>query len=218
MGPTPRVVVRHSAWRVLLSLNSAARGAAPGSSRSGPTRGASQHRDQPIDRDHQNVPLKPLDTACANQADHRHRPAPTPPPTPARQPCRLVAHTREMTIVVRPGLGLDREPDTGRRDRQRVDVPSSLPRQRVPECPPVRLKRRERAPDLVLGASAHAAAPGEQPPVASVEPEPRATTRMAPAADTAPAPATANASSTLPPLAIAATAALDSRWYCCRRA
>src|SRR5664279_5325683 len=90
-----------------------------------PTDRASQHRDQPIDRDHQNVLLKPLDAACANQADHWHRAASTPPPTPARRPRRLVAHPSEMAIVVRPRLRLDREPDAGRRDRQRVDVPSS---------------------------------------------------------------------------------------------
>ena len=67
-----------------------------------PTDRASQHRDQPIDRDHQNVLLKPLDAACANQADHWHRAASTPPPTPARQPRRLFAHPSEMAIVVRP--------------------------------------------------------------------------------------------------------------------
>ena len=136
-----------------------------------PTDRASQHRDQPIDRDHQNVLIKPLDAACANQADHWHRAASTPPPTPPRRPCRLVAHPREMTTVVRPRFRLNREPDAGRRDRQRVDVPSSSPRQRVPQPPPLRLKRRKHTPDLVLGASSHAAALGERQPMPSVEPE-----------------------------------------------
>src|SRR5450631_1232636 len=126
-----------------------------------PTDRASQHRDQPIDRDHQNVLLKSLDAACANQADHWHRAASTPPPTPAGQPRRLLAHPSEMAIVVCPRFRLDREPDAGRRDRQRVDVPSSSPRQRVPQPPPLRLKRRkhtrtsssERAPTRLRSAS-----------------------------------------------------------------
>ncbi len=133
---------------------------------------ASQHPDQPIDRDHQNVLLKPLDAACANQADHWHRAASAPPPTPARQPRRLFAHPSDMAIVVCPRFRLDPEPDAGRRDRQRVDVPSSSPPQRVPLPPPLRLKRRKHTPDLVLGASAHAAALGERQPMPGVEPEP----------------------------------------------
>jgi hypothetical protein len=35
--------------------------------------------------------------------------------------------------------------------------------------PPLRPKRRQRAPDLVLRASTHAAAPGEQQPVAGIQ-------------------------------------------------
>jgi hypothetical protein len=38
--------------------------------------------------------------------------------------------------------------------------------------PPLCLKRHERPPDLVLRASAHAAAPGEQEPVTPVEAAP----------------------------------------------
>ena len=64
-------------------------------------------------------------------------------------------------------------PTPPRRDRQRVDVPSSSPRQRVPQPPPLRLKRRQRTPDLVLRASAHAAALGERQPMPGVEPEAR---------------------------------------------
>ena len=39
--------------------------------------------------------------------------------------------------------------------------------------PPLRLKRRERRPDLVFRASTNATAPGERQPMASVEPEPK---------------------------------------------
>ena len=78
----------------------------------------------------------------------------------------------EMTTVVRPRLRLDRERDAGRRDRQRVDVPAPPPGQRVAQPPLIRLKWRKHAPDLVLRASADAAALGERQPVASVEAEP----------------------------------------------
>ena len=179
---------------------------------------ASQHRDQPIDRDHQNVLLKPLDAACANHADHWHRAASTPPPTPARQPRRLLAHPSEMAIVVRPRLRLDHERDTGRRDRQPVDVPASAPRQRVPQPPPLRLKRRKHTPDLVLGASSHAAALGERQPMAGVEPEPECEDENGAGRRERPHARDASASSKVAPLAVDATAALDSRWYCWRRA
>jgi hypothetical protein len=133
---------------------------------------ASQCPEQPVDRDHHDILLKSLHTTCANQADDRDRAAPTPVPAPARKPCRLIAHLGEMPIVVRPRLDLDRERDARRRDRERVDVPTPPPAQRVPEPPPLRLKRREGSPNLVLRASTNAAALGEREPVASVEPQP----------------------------------------------
>ena len=116
----------------------------------------SQHGDQPIDRDHEDAVLDPLDATRANEADHRHGAAPTPPPTPARQPRRLFPHPGEMAIVVAPRLGLDGEHNSGGRDRQGVDVPPASPRQRVPQPPPVGLERPQRATDLVLRASADA--------------------------------------------------------------
>jgi hypothetical protein len=125
-----------------------------------PVCAAPQHRDQPIDRDHQHALLDPLDAARANQAHDRHRAASTPPPTPPRQPRRLLAHPSEMPIVVRPRFRLDHEPDAGRRDGQRIDVASALPRQQVAQPPALRLKRRKRAPRLVLRASTHTAALG----------------------------------------------------------
>ena len=136
-----------------------------------PADAASQHRDQPIDRDHEDTLLNPLDATRTNQTDHRHRAAPTPTPAPSRQPRRLVAHPSEMAIVVRPRFGLDRERDTGWCDRQRVDVPSPSPRQRMPQTPTLGLKDCKRPPDLVLGASAYPAAPGEREPLSGVEPE-----------------------------------------------
>ena len=162
--------------------------------------------------------LDPLDATRANEADHRHGAAPTPPPTPARQPRRLFLHPGEMAIVVAPRLGLDGERNSGGRDRQGVDVPPASPRQRVPQPPPFRLKMLERAPDLILRASTHAAAPGERYPVASVEPDPRARTSRTPAAEIAPTPMAASASSPVPALAIAIAAARDSLRYCWRRA
>jgi hypothetical protein len=113
--------------------------------------------------------LNPLDPPRANHADDRRRAAPTPPPTPARQPRRLLAHPSEMAIVVRPRFRLDGERESGRRNRQRVDVPAPAPRQGMTHPPPLSVKRRKRTPDFVLRASAHPAALGERQPVASVE-------------------------------------------------
>jgi len=56
----------------------------------------------------------------------------------------------DMTSVVCPGLGLDRDGDPAGRDRHRVDVTLALPRQRVPKPPPLRLESGERALHLVL--------------------------------------------------------------------
>jgi hypothetical protein len=47
------------------------------------------------------------------------------------------------------------------------------PRERVPQPPPLALKRRKRTPDLVRRASAHGAARCEREPVASVEAQPQ---------------------------------------------
>ena len=60
------------------------------------TERASQHGDQPIDRDHEDAVLDPLDATWANQADHWHGAASRSPPTPPLKPCRLVAHPNEM--------------------------------------------------------------------------------------------------------------------------
>ena len=105
-----------------------------------PADAASQPGDQPIDRDHEHAALNPLDATRANQADHRHGAAPTPTPTPPRQPRRLFAHPNEMPILVRPRLCLDRESRARRPDRQRVDVPPSSPRYRVPQSPTLEFK------------------------------------------------------------------------------
>ena len=77
-----------------------------------------------------------------------------------------------MATVVRSGLRLDRDRNPGRGDRHRVNVSPTLPRQRMPQPPALRLQRRERTLHLVLRASTDAATTGEREPVASVEAEP----------------------------------------------
>ena len=77
-----------------------------------------------------------------------------------------------MATIIDSGLRLDRYGDPGRGDRQRVNVSPTLPPQRMPQPPALRLQRRERALHVVLRASTDAAATGECEPVASVEPEP----------------------------------------------
>ncbi len=95
------------------------------------------------------------------------------PSSPApRQPRHLLAHPSEMALIVRPGLGLDRDGDAGGRDRHRVDVSLAVPRQRMAQPPALCLERGERALHLVLRAGADSTAPSERKPVPSVETQP----------------------------------------------
>jgi hypothetical protein len=65
---------------------------------------ASQGRDQPIDRDHESVLLKPLDATCADQADH--------PGTAPRKHHRR--RRRDSHAAWSRTRASDREPDAGR--------------------------------------------------------------------------------------------------------
>jgi hypothetical protein len=118
------------------------------------------------------IVLEALHVTHSDKAQDGERPAAGPSSPAPRQPRRLVVHANEMTLVVGPGLRLNCERDAGRRERHRIDVPAPPPWQRMTQPPPLRLKRRQRAPDFVLRASSHAAATSQPNPVASVEPEP----------------------------------------------
>ncbi len=73
--------------------------------------------------------------------------------------------------VVRPGLGLDRDGDPAGRDRHRVDVSPTLPRQRMPQPPALRLQRCQRALDGVLRAGPDPTPASEREPVARAQAE-----------------------------------------------
>jgi hypothetical protein len=66
----------------------------------------------------------------------------------------------------------DHDGNAGGRARHRVDVSLALPRQRVPQPPPLRLEKGERPPHLVLRAGADSTATSERKPVPSVETQP----------------------------------------------
>ncbi len=72
--------------------------------------------------------------------------------------------------AARRTLSSSSRPRSRRRDRDRVDV--SLPRQRVPQPPPLRLERGERPLHFVLRAGADSTTTNERKPVPSVETEP----------------------------------------------
>ena len=74
-----------------------------------------------------------------------------------------------MALVVRPGLDLDRCGDPGWRDRDRVDVSPTLPRQRMPQPPALRLQRCQRALDGVLRAGPDSTPASEREPVARAQ-------------------------------------------------
>jgi hypothetical protein len=71
--------------------------------------------------------LAALDSGHADDAQDRKRAATAPSPPAASEPPSLLDHPTQLALVVSPGLGLDRESDAGRRDRDRIDVPTVLP-------------------------------------------------------------------------------------------
>ncbi len=73
--------------------------------------------------------------------------------------------------VVRPGPGLDRDGDPAGRDRHRVDVSPTLPRQRMPQPPALRSQRCQRALDGVLRAGPDPTPTSEREPVARAQAE-----------------------------------------------
>ncbi len=113
-----------------------------------------------------------LDPPGSNDAKNRHCTTPAPPSPAARQPPRLLPHPQEVTIVVGPGLRLDRERNATRRDRHRVDVSAPPPVQRMPHPPPVPLKDGKRPPHLVFRPGPDPASSSETEPMARVEAEP----------------------------------------------
>ena len=127
---------------------------------------------QPVDRDNEHVLLDSLDTPGANQAYDAERPVACPPSSAPRQPVGLLPHSSDVTCFVRPRLGFDRDDDPGRGDRNGVNVATAMPGQRMPQPPPLRPERGERAPHLALRASADSTATSERQPVPSVETQP----------------------------------------------
>ena len=74
-------------------------------------------RNQAIDRHDKDVVLDPLHTAGPNETQHAQRAAPAPAASPASQPHRLLPNTHDVSVLVGPGLGLNRRKcHAGRRD------------------------------------------------------------------------------------------------------
>ena len=76
-----------------------------------------------------------------------------------------------MAPIVRPGLRLDRDRNSGWGDCHRVDVSSSPPPQRVTHPPALRLQRCEHTPDLVLRACPDATPASQRELVAGAQAE-----------------------------------------------
>jgi hypothetical protein len=94
------------------------------------------------------------------------------PSSPAmRQPRRLLVDPRQMGAVVASRLSLDDDDDPIRCDRHRVNVSPTLPRQRAPQPPPLRLESGEHAPHLVLRTGADPTPTSEREPVARPQAE-----------------------------------------------
>ena len=121
-----------------------------------------KHDNKPVDRDNQDAALTALHAGRADDAKNPQRP--TRPPT-ASKPPSLLAHPAQMALVIRRGLGLNRERHAARCDHHRVDVPFAWPRDGVTQSPSLAAKRIEGALDLVLRAGSDPAARGQGQPV-----------------------------------------------------
>jgi hypothetical protein len=66
--------------------------------------------------------LDTLNPTRADDAEDAKRPVASRS-SQERQPAHLRPHNRKMPFAVIPGLRLDHDSDSGRRDRNRVDVP-----------------------------------------------------------------------------------------------
>jgi hypothetical protein len=115
------------------------------------------------------------------QAAGRHVLEPGIPPAPRRAGTTADGGATATPSARAPGrCGARRMSESSSQSRTRrrsarsptSRCPRPPPRQRMTQPPPLRLKRRQRAPDLVLRASSNAAATSHPNPVASVEPEP----------------------------------------------
>jgi hypothetical protein len=177
------------------------------------------HWDKPVNRNDQHIVLVVLhsDRAHYAQGTKRRGVAPPPPPPPSEPP-GLLGHPPEVALVVRPGLGIDRESNAVRRDRHRIDVPAAPPAHAMTHPPPVFLEQRQGAPHLILRASADRAPPGEGQPVRSAQTDDdcEARTRQ-------PGRAKSMAISSIPNSPAVSPAnpnrpARDNRRYCWRRA
>jgi hypothetical protein len=93
-------------------------------------RDLAEHGNEPINRDDQHTVLVALCSGCTNHAQDGECATRAPSPSVTTETRCLCADSTKVTPVVCPGLRLDREPEVGRRNRHRIDVPS--PCQRSP--------------------------------------------------------------------------------------
>ncbi len=133
--------------------------------------GSTEDLRQPVHLD-DDVLVDALDASRTDEAHHAKGAAARPPSPMSCEPRRLVVPAGEVTLVVGPGLGLDRDRWPGWGDRHRVDVAPGPPRQRVPKPPPVHPESGDRALHLVLRACPDPAPTNERKPVASVHAQP----------------------------------------------
>jgi hypothetical protein len=130
---------------------------------------------------------------------------------PAQAPDR--AGARRMS-----GSSFDRETETGRRDRHRVDVPIALPTQAMTQPPTVFPEWRERTPDLVLRTAPTLLRPARDSQWRARRPSTTAAPRSRPPGSPKPTRTRSSPRKAAATLASAARPARESRGYCWRRA
>jgi hypothetical protein len=68
-----------------------------------------EHGDEPVDRDHEHTVLVALHSSRSYHAQDGKRPATAPPAPATTEPPSLLDDPAQLALVIRTGLGLDRE-------------------------------------------------------------------------------------------------------------
>ena len=141
-----------------------------------PPHQADRHRPrrviESIDRDDERTWVQMLYPTIPHHAEVRQASPACPTPAAPRQPLGLRSDAIKMPSVTNPRLSLDRDLQSGRSERHRIDIATTAPSQRMPQPPALRLQRCDRALDGVLRARPDPTPASEREPVARVEMQP----------------------------------------------
>ena len=120
----------------------------------------------------QHTSVQMLYPTLPHHAEDRQPSPACPTPAAPRKPVGLRSDAIKMPSVINSRLSLDRDHQSGRSERNRIDIATTAPSQRMPQPPALRLQRCERALDGVLRARPDPTPASEREPVARVQTQP----------------------------------------------